>query len=76
MPDIADDHYDRLYDGTDDDDWGETPSVRCRDCGDEDVYWVKQADGSWALYGINSRRHKCKPEDLSEARLGAFKDLG
>lgn len=49
--------------------------VKCRHCGDTNVYWVER-DGRFVLYGVNSRRHVCeKTEEMTEKNVSAFDSL-
>lgn len=56
-----------MSDFTDDLDWYEEDDdsprreVKCRLCGDTDVYWAEIKD-RWVLYGRNSRKHVCKTQ--------------
>lgn len=57
------------------DDRGPPPILRCKYCGDEDVYWGQDGTGRWALYNLNSRKHVCKDGIVSAIHTDAFDNL-
>ena len=53
----------------------EPTEVACRHCGSTDVYWHKNREGRWVLYGFNSRKHQCNDRVVTEHRLDAFTEI-